>query len=308
MQIKLNQPFAADGAVDPFDVKQMKKALNRLGYYQPYEKVGVTGIPDGAVFAALKNFQEDHNLPATGGAKPDDATIQKINEEAAKTPQGQYIWRTVDDEKVRSSHKALNGTVRDWSDSPDPGEEFNCRCWAKNVTNSCENQRIAWINADAEVFIATQNLEKQQSQKSELEILQRHLEEELQALSEEIKKEKSDKESARRFGGIAGGALGGFWGMRKGPGGAMAGFGLGLGPGSKFGSLAEEVIDIIAKQPTDISLETRKAELEKSLQKIQNAIRELEEDIKNNLEVRYKKSLENLRRAKSVYEQCVQGK
>lgn len=61
MNIKLNKPFAANSAVDEFDVRQIKKALNRLGYYQPYEKTGITGIPDAAVFEALKAFQKDRS-------------------------------------------------------------------------------------------------------------------------------------------------------------------------------------------------------------------------------------------------------
>lgn len=36
MKIELSQPFAVNSKVDEFDVKQMKKVLNRLGYYQPY--------------------------------------------------------------------------------------------------------------------------------------------------------------------------------------------------------------------------------------------------------------------------------
>jgi hypothetical protein len=59
MDIKLNKPFAANSAVDEFDVRQMKKAPNRLGYYQPYEKTGITGIPDADMFSALKSFQKD---------------------------------------------------------------------------------------------------------------------------------------------------------------------------------------------------------------------------------------------------------
>ncbi len=133
MKIKLAQPFAASGNVDEYDVKQMKKALNRVGYYQPYEKVGITGIPDAAVFAALKTFQKDHGLSATGAAKPDDETIDALNSEAAKTPEGHYIWRTVEDGKVRKGHAAFNLTVRSWDDEPDPGEEFNCRCWAEPI-------------------------------------------------------------------------------------------------------------------------------------------------------------------------------
>jgi peptidoglycan hydrolase-like protein with peptidoglycan-binding domain len=126
--------------VDEFDVKQMKKALNRLGYYQPYEKVGITGIADMDVFNALKAFQKDHGLSASGTAKPDDETVRAINKEASKTPEGQYIWRTVEDEKVRNSHAEFNRTVRDWNDEPDPGEEFNCRCWAEPV--SCDKEFI----------------------------------------------------------------------------------------------------------------------------------------------------------------------
>lgn len=133
MKIELSQPFAANGKVDEFDVKQMKKALNRLGYYQPYEKVGITGISDMGIFDALKAFQKDHGLTATGSAKPNDETVRVLNKEASRTPEGQYIWRTVEDEKVRQGHAEFNRTVRYWSNDQDPGEEFNCRCWASPV-------------------------------------------------------------------------------------------------------------------------------------------------------------------------------
>ena len=140
MQIKLSKPFASNGQVDEYDVKQMKKALNRLGYYQPYEKVGVSGIPDAEIFAALKSFQKDHGLQPTGSAKPGDETVNALNNEAAKTPNGQYIWRTVEDDRVRNAHAQYNRTIREWSDDPDPGEEFNCRCWVEPV--NCENEFI----------------------------------------------------------------------------------------------------------------------------------------------------------------------
>lgn len=133
MKIKLSKPFASNGQAEEFDTRQMKKALNRLGYYQPYAKTGITGIPDAGVFAALKKFQQDQNLPPTGTVKPGDETEQALNAEVSKAKSGKYIWHTVEDEKVRASHAALNGTVRDWADSPDPGEEFNCRCWAEPI-------------------------------------------------------------------------------------------------------------------------------------------------------------------------------
>ena len=141
MKIKLNKSFAANAPADEYDVRQIKKALNRLGYYTPYEKTGITGIPDTAVFAALKSFQKDQGLRATGTAKPDDETVAKLEQEATKKKSGKYIWRTVGDEKVREGHAAFNGTIRDLADSPDPGEEFNCRCWAEPLT--CGKESIA---------------------------------------------------------------------------------------------------------------------------------------------------------------------
>jgi SPP1 gp7 family putative phage head morphogenesis protein len=41
-----------------------------------------------------------------------------------------YEWMDVGDSRVRSSHKALNGTIRTWDQSPRPGEEIQCRCQA----------------------------------------------------------------------------------------------------------------------------------------------------------------------------------
>lgn len=136
MKIKLGKPFAANSAVDEYDVRQIKKTLNRLGYYQPYGKTGITGIPDAAVFAALKAFQKDQGLPPTGSANPDDETVRLLNRASAAKKSGQYVWRTAGDDKVRPSHAELEGRVRDFSDSPDPGEEFNCRCWAEPVSDS----------------------------------------------------------------------------------------------------------------------------------------------------------------------------
>lgn len=142
MPIRLCQPLAADSPADSYDVRQMKKALNQLGYYMPYAQTGITGIPDAAMFDALKTFQVDHNLPATGTARPDDETIGALNEAASQTPEGTYIWRTVGDGSMRAAHAELNGKVRAWSDSPDPGEDFNCRCWAELVSDSIERQEL----------------------------------------------------------------------------------------------------------------------------------------------------------------------
>ena len=134
MEIRLKKFFSSNSKVDEYDVSKIKHALNRLGYYVPFEKVGMTGISDKAVFAGLKLFQKDHDLQVTGEVRPNDATIQKLNQEIAKKPEGKYIWRTVDDDKVRSSHALLNRKIRSWGEFPDPTEEYNCRCWAEPIS------------------------------------------------------------------------------------------------------------------------------------------------------------------------------
>lgn len=45
-----------------------------------------------------------------------------------------YIWRTRDDNNVRSHHANREGMIFQWSKPPKgghPGSEPNCRCWAE---------------------------------------------------------------------------------------------------------------------------------------------------------------------------------
>lgn len=49
----------------------------------------------------------------------------------------EYIWRTSEDERVRTSHAAKNGNKYRWNKPPvdtgHPGEDYQCRCWAEAV-------------------------------------------------------------------------------------------------------------------------------------------------------------------------------
>jgi SPP1 gp7 family putative phage head morphogenesis protein len=55
----------------------------------------------------------------------------------------EYIWSTVGDERVRDSHRELNGKKFSWSSPPEnsdgrachPGEDFGCRCIGRPVFN-----------------------------------------------------------------------------------------------------------------------------------------------------------------------------
>ncbi len=41
-----------------------------------------------------------------------------------------YLWCTMEDDRVRPSHEALNRTLRVWGEGISPGEEHRCRCYA----------------------------------------------------------------------------------------------------------------------------------------------------------------------------------
>lgn len=67
---------------------------------------------------------------------------KKLNSSLTKLRQQElgveeYIWQTVQDERVRATHKANNGKKFRWDDPPKvtghPGNDVNCRCIARPV-------------------------------------------------------------------------------------------------------------------------------------------------------------------------------
>ena len=142
--IKISQPIAPNSAAASFDVLQVKKSLNRLEHYIPPEDIGITDIPDAALFTAIKAFQKSLGLPVTGTINPDDKTLSAINAELQKPQKGYYVWHTVHDDHVRADHAAKDGMIRAWEDSPDPGDDFNCRCWAEPAPNATDEGYTGW--------------------------------------------------------------------------------------------------------------------------------------------------------------------
>ena len=50
-------------------------------------------------------------------------------------PTKYYIWHTQGDDKVRSSHEELDGTIHSVDEGIFPGEDYNCRCWAEEISD-----------------------------------------------------------------------------------------------------------------------------------------------------------------------------
>ena len=61
--------------------------------------------------------------------------------------EGEYIWRTEGDSKVRSSHAERNGKTFSWDNPPEgghPGEAENCRCTAEDIVGKKDCEKIRW--------------------------------------------------------------------------------------------------------------------------------------------------------------------
>jgi SPP1 gp7 family putative phage head morphogenesis protein len=64
-----------------------------------------------------------------------------VEEKARLSGSNSYVWVTCHDDKVRHSHRVLDGKTFQWDDPPEvapgrhchPGQDYNCRCWAVPV-------------------------------------------------------------------------------------------------------------------------------------------------------------------------------
>ena len=77
-------------------------------------------------------------IQADGDFDESGITERELNKAIEERyPENWYVWRTVGDEKVRGAHAAREGRRFQWNNPPDgghPTEDYNCRCWAENVS------------------------------------------------------------------------------------------------------------------------------------------------------------------------------
>lgn len=149
LQTAVPRPPAAD-AQSLYDIRHLKTALNRLGYYTPDPKAGITGDVDDGLKDALYAYQRKNGVALLDTGLDEGGTTARLLQEdlAATEDNGTYIWRTVGDEKVRGHHASRNGKIFSWDDAPEgghPAEDYNCRCWAEPV-NPPYHPWIEWVN------------------------------------------------------------------------------------------------------------------------------------------------------------------
>ncbi|MCZ6770597.1 MAG: phage minor head protein [Proteobacteria bacterium] len=105
-------------------------------------RISETGVPvtpdDPVISSAIKRYAEQLN-----------ARFQR-----AGLGVTEYIWRSSDDERVRSLHREYDDRRFSWDEPPDgghPGEDYNCRCFAEPVVTGVifpEGATCDIINSD----------------------------------------------------------------------------------------------------------------------------------------------------------------
>ncbi|MDE6481409.1 MAG: DUF2778 domain-containing protein [Alphaproteobacteria bacterium] len=82
----LGNPVGPNRNSEPRDVKWLKDALNKLGFYEPDSRAGETPddlneYPNQNLFDGINKFQREHGLSERGTVKPGHQTEAKINRE-----------------------------------------------------------------------------------------------------------------------------------------------------------------------------------------------------------------------------------
>ena len=80
----LKQRLATDTEVLRDDVRNVKRALTRTGYYE-VPTYGITQFADGDTFSGIRRFQRDHGLRIDGVMEPGGPTERSLN--AALSPE-----------------------------------------------------------------------------------------------------------------------------------------------------------------------------------------------------------------------------
>ena len=120
-------------------IKEIIKANNGKIGKDGYNHLGITGkIGRYNVFTG-KLLEDNNNTNIDRNRTIADYNIEQNNQHPHYTretlPTKYYIWHTQGDDKVRSSHEELDGTIHSVDEDIFPGEDYNCRCWAEEISD-----------------------------------------------------------------------------------------------------------------------------------------------------------------------------
>lgn len=108
MEINLFQPLAPDSMAHAPDVRAVKILLNHLGYYHPYNKVGITGIADATIkLLNTQATQQPHGTPQNiyTGTNGVTVVVESTGRNAGKIVTS---WRHLGLQKMKIKHSIIN--------------------------------------------------------------------------------------------------------------------------------------------------------------------------------------------------------
>lgn len=155
-----------------YTVRQLKTALNRLGWYTPDAKTGMNDDIAAGLQDAVYAFQRKATIFFDDVALGPGSTTERIlnSDLAAMDDHAFYIWRTVGDGKVRGEHARRAGQIFSWVNPPggeNPGEDYNCRCWAEPVVVPY-HPWIEWVDKRREERLAQSSVVEKLAPRREL--------------------------------------------------------------------------------------------------------------------------------------------
>jgi len=279
------------------DVAKVETLMTREKQFYVSRTDGPTGIFSAPLESAIKSFQEIKGLKKDGLITPSGETIGSlVRLNTAQIDEGD----NGEDGKGDEDENDVPTPDR----KPTPPEPKKPEDDGDDKDNECE-EKIVWINAQAELFIARQNVNRAQKEKMDLERKKSHKEEELSRIDLTIEKEKKDTRAAKNKGAAAGAVIGGISGSVGGVGGSATGAGIGIGAGSNIGLIIEDIADAIdPNSETSISLGFKKQNLLRIIKDIQKEILGQQNQINNVLGPKVDEARQKEKAAKQAYLEC----
>jgi SPP1 gp7 family putative phage head morphogenesis protein len=120
------------------NVRLIKSIPSR--YFAQVEQLVIEGVSEGRRWESLAvDIEERFNVAESSAQLVARDQVGKFFGELARVRQTElgitsYVWRTMNDERVREEHAALEGETFEWSEGDPteghPGQAVNCRCFA----------------------------------------------------------------------------------------------------------------------------------------------------------------------------------
>lgn len=116
---KLKEPMGSSYRVDPVDIKNTKRALNVLGYYNVSPHRGIDDWTDDSMFDGIRRFQKANGLKVDGFMRPGGPTELALNRLIQRQSVGSPHPVNFGDIERASMCSCTSSDDNPWDDRPD---------------------------------------------------------------------------------------------------------------------------------------------------------------------------------------------